>query len=251
MGRIILSKISTLPPNDLEKNAAAVYTEKWVSRIGELQYALYAEKKQALLVVLQGMDGSGKDSTIKNVFNGCSALGVRVYQFRKPTEIESAHDFLWRVHKVTPEKGIIQIFVRSHYEDVLVQRVHKWISEERAKKRIEAINAFEELLKFDNKTVVLKFYMHISREQQKIELQQRINDRMKQWKHDASDWEESKLWEKYMACYEDAINQSSIPWHIVPVDKRWYRDYVIAKITCESLENMDPKLPTFKTGVQR
>ncbi len=242
-GRIRLSKISTLPPDNLEKEKAVAETKNMVKKIGELQHALYAEKKQALLVVLQGMDGSGKDGAVNNVFAACSPSGVRVSTFKKPTDEEFAHDFLWRVHKVTPQKGMIQIFVRSHYEDVLIQRVHGWISEERALKRIAAINAFEELLEFDNNTKVVKFFLYLSREQQKLELQERIDDPKKRWKHNPADWKEAELWDKYMDCYEDAINRSSIPWHIAPVDRRWYRDYAIAGAVSKTLARMNPKLP--------
>ncbi|HKZ61681.1 MAG TPA: PPK2 family polyphosphate kinase [Nitrososphaera sp.] len=251
MSRIILSKMSTLPPNDLTKVAAVAKTQKWIKRIGELQHLLFAQKKQALLVVLQGMDGSGKDGGARNVFGECSPSGIMVYGFKKPTDEEREHDFLWRVHKLTPRKGMIHIFVRSHYEDVLVPRVHKWISKERTKNRINAINAFEELLVSDNRTVVLKFYLHISRKEQKRQLQERVEDPAKQWKHNPADLKESEHWDDYMRYYEDAINQSTIPWHIVPVDKRWYRDYVIAKTVCETLEKMKPRLPTFKTDVPR
>ena len=248
---IKLSKISTDPPAKLDKEKASLQTANWCQRIADFQYALYAEKKQSLLVILQGMDGSGKDGVVKNVFGKCTATGLAVSEFKKPTDEELAHDFLWRVHKVAPEKGSIRIFVRSHYEDVLIQRVHNLITPERAQKRMEAINHFEELLRFDNNTVIIKFYMHISHKQQKIELQQRIDDVTKQWKYNPADWEESKLWKKYMACYEDAINQSSIPWHIIPTDKRWYRDYLVAKIVYETMEKMNPILPTLKPDENR
>ena len=251
MNRIILSKISTLPPIDLTKETATARTQKWTQRIGELQHLLYAEKKQALLVVLQGMDGSGKDGGVKNVFEECSPSGIMVHGFKKPTVEELEYDFLWRVHKVTPKKGMINIFVRSHYEDVLVPRVHEWISRKRTRNRIEAINAFEELLGSENATIVLKFYLHISQKEQKRQLQERIDNPAKQWKHNPADFKEAEHWDDYMLAYEDVINESAIPWHIVPVDKRWYRDYLMARIVCETLEKMKPRLPTFKTGVKR
>jgi PPK2 family polyphosphate:nucleotide phosphotransferase len=251
MSRTILSKISTLPPGDLSKESAGTRTRKWILRIGELQHLLYGEKKQALLVVLQGMDGSGKDGAVKNVFSECSPSGLMVFGFKKPTDEELEHDFLWRVHKVTPKKGMIHIFVRSHYEDILVPRVHKWISKERAKNRINAINAFEKLLVSENETVVLKFYLHISPKEQKRQLEERVDNPAKQWKHNPADFKEAEHWDDYMHYYQDAIDRSTIPWHIVPVDKRWYRDYVIARIVCETLEKMKPRLPTFKTGVQK
>jgi PPK2 family polyphosphate:nucleotide phosphotransferase len=249
--KISLSEIPTCPAKSINKNETNSRTEKLVAQIGELQCALFAEKKQALLIVLQGMDGSGKDSTVKNVFGSCSHVGVRVKEFKKPTEEESAHDFLWRAHMVAPGKGMIQIFVRSHYEAVLIERVHKMISEDRAQKRISAINAFEQLLQFDNRTVILKFYLHMSKEKQRKELQERIDDPTKQWKYNPLDWKEAKLWKKYLACYEDAINQSSTLWHVVPADKHWYRDYLIADAVRKTLEKMGPKLPTLKERTMR
>lgn len=248
--RISLSKIPTCPAKNINRDEAKSRTEELVARIGELQCALFAETKQALLVVLQGMDGSGKDSTVKNVFGSCSHVGVTVKEFRKPTEEESAHDFLWRAHMAAPRKGMIQIFVRSHYEAVLIERVHNMISEDRIQKRISAINAFEQLLRFDNNTAILKFYLHMSKEKQRKELQERIDDPAKQWKYNPQDWKEAKLWKKYMACYEDVINRSSVAWHIVPADKHWYRDYLVADAVCNTLERMSPKLPTIKSAKQ-
>jgi PPK2 family polyphosphate:nucleotide phosphotransferase len=251
LAKFSLSEIPTCPAKDVNKDETRSRTEKLVARIGELQCALFAEKKQALLIVLQGVDGSGKDSTVKNVFSSCSHVGVRVQEFKRPTEEESAHDFLWRVHKVAPRKGMIQIFVRSHYEAVLIERVHKMISEERAQMRIQAINAFEQLLQFDNNTAILKFYLHMSREKQRKELQERVDDPAKQWKYNPQDWKEAKLWKKYIGFYEDAINQSSIAWHVVPADKHWYRDYVVADAVCNALEKMNPKLPTLKERAKK
>ncbi len=192
------------------------------------------------------MDSSGKDGATANVFSRCSPAGVGFQAFKKPSDEEFAHDFLWRVHKAAPAKGQIKIFNRSHYEDILIQRVHGWIDEERVTKRINAINAFEELLEFDNNTKVLKFYMHLSHERQGEKLQERIDDPDKNWKHNEGDWEERKLWDKYRECYEDAINRSSIPWSIVPVDSRWYRDYVIAKKVADTLEGLNMSFPVLE-----
>ncbi|HRO73194.1 MAG TPA: polyphosphate kinase, partial [Saprospiraceae bacterium] len=203
-------------------------------------------RKQSLLVVLQGMDASGKDGTIKTTFADCNPTGIDTFGFKKPTSEEMAHDFLWRIHKRTPEHGNIMVFNRSHYEDILIQRVHKWIDFDRVEKRMKAINAFEKLLEFDNDTKVLKFYMHISPERQLEKLQERIDDPEKNWKHKAEDWEERKLWSEYMEAYEYAINQSDIPWHIVPCDKRWYRNYHISKIVIKALEVMHPEMPVLK-----
>lgn len=240
---IKLSKISCDPPKNIDKDDLEAATQKLVERLGELQKMLMANKKHAVLVVLQGMDGSGKDGAVENVFDKCTASGVSVTAFKKPSDEEFAHDFLWRIHKNAPEKGQIRIFVRSHYEDILIQSVHGWIDAERTKKRMAAINAFEELLAFDNNTLVLKFMLHISPEEQKEQLQERIDDPEKHWKHNPGDWEELKLWKKYEAAYEFALNNSVIPWTVVPVDKRWYRDYIVAKKMVEELEKLNMKWP--------
>jgi PPK2 family polyphosphate:nucleotide phosphotransferase len=204
---------------------------------------MYAEGKHSLLVVFQGMDGSGKDGAVNNVFAKCNLSGVTVTGYKKPTEEEFAHDFLWRIHKHAPAKGQIAIFVRSHYEDVLIQRVHGWIDETRVSKRMAAINAFENLLQFDNQTVVLKFFLHISPEAQAQQLMERVETPEKRWKHNDDDWAERKLWDNYMNAYENVLNNSEITWTITPVDKRWYRDYVVSKTVCEALEKLNPKFP--------
>jgi PPK2 family polyphosphate:nucleotide phosphotransferase len=238
-----LKNIPTGAPKELNKKKLESKTIEMAIKIGELQHKLYAERKQALLVVLQGMDASGKDGTIKTVFADCNPSGIDAFAFKKPTEEEFAHDFLWRIHKIAPQKGNIMIFNRSHYEDILIQRVHKWITEEHVEKRMKAINAFEELIEFDNNTKILKFYLHISQERQQEKLQERIDDESKNWKHNAADWDENDYWDDYMRCYEYAINKSEIPWIIAPSDSRWYRNYFIAKKVLETLEAMNPKLP--------
>lgn len=240
---IKLSDIATRPPKDLDKREAREITEQNCRRIGELHAVLRAQSKYALLVVFQGMDASGKDGAVKNVFQYCTQDGIDVYSFKRPTDEEFAHDFLWRVHKQAPAKGHIQIFNRSHYEDVLIQRVHGWIDEQRAEKRLQAINAFEELLQFDNNTTILKFYLHISYEQQRKELVQRIEESDKHWKHNASDWKERQLWDQYMHFYEEVFDKSAIPWHIVPVDERWYRDYVVSDAIVKALEALPLAYP--------
>jgi len=214
-----------------------------VERLGALQDILSAQKKYCLLVILQGMDGSGKDGAAENVFKECHPNSVNVISFKKPTEEEFAHDFLWRIHKNVPQKGMIHIFNRSQYEDVIIQRVHKWIDEKRVAQRIASINAFEELLAYDGNTVICKFMLYISKDQQEIELKQRLTDPAKFWKHNAADWKEREQWDDYMRCYEDIVNQSTIPWTIVPVDQRWYRDYLIAKTVVEALEKLDLVYP--------
>ena len=245
MTKVKLSKIKTFPPEKINREKLEALTVELVRKIGDLQHTMYAEGKKSLLIILQGMDASGKDGTTKTVFADCNPTGIDVKAFKKPTEDEFAHDFLWRVHNVTPRKGNIMIFNRSHYEDILIQRVHKWIDEKRVKARMTAINAFEQLLVADNETTVLKFYMHISKERQQEKLQERIDDPTKHWKHKAADWAENDHWDEYMKCYEDAINKSEIPWHIVPCDKRWYRNYFVAQIVYDTLKKMKPQLPVY------
>ncbi len=243
MSTIKLSDYATRPPKNTDRDEIEDKTKKLVREIEQLQELLYANRRYSLLIIFQGMDSSGKDGATHNIFKRCSPSGVTAYSFKKPTKEELSHDFLWRVHQQVPEKGMIKIFNRSHYEDILIQRVHNWIDEGRVTRRIQSINAFEELLEYDNETKVLKFYMHLSQERQQEKLQERIDEKDKNWKHNPNDWKESKLWDRYMECYEDAINRSSIPWHIVPVDSRWYRDYSIAKIVAETLRSFDLEWP--------
>jgi PPK2 family polyphosphate:nucleotide phosphotransferase len=244
---ISLAKCSASAPTGLKKKDLEDETKALVERLGELQHTMYAEGKYSALVILQGMDGSGKDGAVRKVFNECTIAGLDLVSFKKPSEEEFAHDFLWRVHKWVPQKGMMTIFNRSHYEDILIQRVHGWIDESRVEKRMAAINAFEDLLQFDNNTLIFKFFMHISKEEQEIQLRQRLEDPSKNWKHNDGDWEERKHWDKYMDAYEYAINNSRTPWHICPVDNRWYRDYVIAKTLVEGLEKLNMKLPALET----
>ena len=241
---IKLSEIPTTPPKGLDKETIKKKTDKIAREIGKKQHLLYAENKKALLIVFQGMDASGKDGATRKIFKYGSPSGVSAYAFKKPTDEEFAHDFLWRVHKIVPRRGQIVIFNRSHYEDILIQRVHKWISEERVQLRMESINAFERLLMEDNYTTILKFYMHISKDRQAEKLQERIDDPTKNWKHNENDWKERAHWDEYMKCYEDVINKCNLaPWTVAPVDSRWYRDYFIAQKILETLEEMKFVLP--------
>jgi len=243
---IKLSDYSTKSPKGVNKKETKKEMKKLLEELADLQYLLQAEGKHSLLVILQGMDASGKDGVTKNVFGTFMPSGINVTSFKKPTDEEFAHDFLWRVHKQAPEKGKIKVFVRSHYEDILIQRVHKWISEEQVTTRINAINAWETLLRDDNHTTVLKFYLHLSKERQKEKLIERIEDPDRNWKHNDGDWEERKLWDQYRAAYEDAINRSEIPWIIAPVDSRTYRNYFIASKVLETLRSMNLQYPPFK-----
>lgn len=240
---IKVENIATKPPKTAKKSDYKKSMEKLLDKLADLQYLLQAEGKHSLLVVLQGMDASGKDGITSKVFGACSPGGINVHSFKKPTDEEFAHDFLWRVHKLTPKKGMITVFNRSHYEDVLIQRVHGWISEEHAEKRLKAINAFEDLLAFDNNTIVLKFFLHISKDQQKIELQQRIDEHDKHWKHNEGDWKERQHWDKYMRCYNEVLNKSTTPWHVIPMDERWYGRYLIAEKLVETLEGLEMRFP--------
>lgn len=240
---IKLADYATKAPDTVSKKDIKEQTEALTEQLGDLQQMLYAQGKHAVLVILQGMDGSGKDGAAHNVFNHCRITGLQTTAFKKPTEEEFAHDFLWRIHKAIPAKGMIGIFNRSHYEDILIQRVHGWIDEKRVHQRMAAINAFEQLLQFDNNTLIFKFYMHISYAEQEKQLLERMQDPEKYWKHNPGDWEERKLWKEYMSAYEYAINESVVPWHICPVDDRWYRDYFIAKTLVEALEKLKLEYP--------
>jgi PPK2 family polyphosphate:nucleotide phosphotransferase len=242
---IKLSDYSTDAPKGVDEQKIRDKTKELAKEIAALQYDLYKESKQALLVIFQGMDASGKDGSTRNVFRYCGPTGISAHSFKKPTDLEFSHDFLWRVNKITPAKGEITIFNRSHYEDILIQRVHGWIDNKRAKARIDAINAWETLLTKDNNTRILKFYMHISPERQLEKLQERIDDPTKNWKHKAQDWEERKLWDKYMKYYQEAINKcDAVPWIIAPVDQRWYRNYFVAEKVLKTLKAMKIKVPT-------
>ncbi len=221
-------------------------TKKLFDRISELQEVLFASGSRALLVVFQAMDGSGKDSAIKYIFQDCSPNGVRVSYFKAPSSLELSHDYLWRVHAALPPKGIVGILNRSHYEDVLITRVHGWVSDKQASKRFKQIRNFEEMLTEEG-TSILKFNFVISPEEQAIQLQERIDDPTKRWKFNPGDLEERKLWGQYMKMYEEAMLETSTeaaPWYAVPGNNRWYRNYVIASIIVETLEAMKLEYPT-------
>ena len=245
--RIDLSKIATRAPEDLNKDEAIALTKERADRIAELHRQLVAEGKHSVLILLQGMDASGKDGAMRKVFGECTPFGLRAVSWKKPTDEEFAHDFLWRIHQQVPARGEMVIFNRSHYEDVLIQRVHGWIDEARVDRRIASINAFEKLLQYDNNTLILKFYLHLSKEQQEEELRERLNEPDKYYKHNDGDWEERERWDDYRAAYEDVLSRSEIAWHIVPVDQRWYRDYVMTDIVVKALEGLQMEWPALVT----
>ena len=212
-----------------------------------LQNLLYAEAKHSLLIVIQGMDASGKDGLIRDVFGVMNPQGVQVESFKAPTSKELSHDFLWRIHMHAPSKGMIQVFNRSHYEDILITRVHNWCNDALAFKRMKAINDFEEMLEVHNHTHILKFYLHISPEEQKLRLLERLEDKTKQWKYNEQDLEEAKLWDQYMHAYEDCFNKcNKVPWHIIPSDQNWYKEYLVAHTILETLKKLKMRFPGLK-----
>ena len=213
-----------------------------------LQAALYAERKRAVLVCLQGMDGAGKDSVINNVFSAINPMGCRVTSFKAPTELERAHDFLWRHHQAAPEAGMVALFNRSHYEAVVVERVEKIIDVETCKARFVEINDFERMLS-NAGTTVIKFYLHISKDEQLTRFKARLDDPLKLWKISAADFEQRAKWDDNLAAYADAVAHTSTataPWYIIPSNRKWYRDLVISEIVTGTLENLaiTPPKPT-------
>ena len=228
-----------------DKDEAKRTTASNAAEIDRLQDILFAEGKRMLLVVLQGLDTSGKDGTVRSVFGTTGPLGVQVRSFRQPTELERAHDFLWRVHKSCPPRGTIGIFNRSHYEDVLVVKVRGLAPAAEVEKRYDQINAFERML-HENQTVVLKFMLNISKDEQKARLEERLADPSKHWKFNPSDLEDRKLWDDYMAAYETALARCSTDyalWHVIPADRNWVRNVAVSTIVRQTLEAMDPKYP--------
>jgi PPK2 family polyphosphate:nucleotide phosphotransferase len=219
--------------------------EKTIKRLDNLQDLLYAEKKRALLVVLQGMDAAGKDGTIRHVMSGVSPQGCSVTSFKVPNSEEQAHDFLWRIHKAVPEKGMIGIFNRSQYEDVLVVRVHKLVPKQVWEARYEEINRFERNLA-ENDVKILKFFLHISKEEQKKRFDERLDDPHKNWKFTKADTAERKYWDDYMTAYEAVLSRCSTeyaPWFIIPADHKWFRNLAISRIIAETLEDFDMQFP--------
>ncbi len=236
---------------DQGKDKAKADTAKHIARLAGLQERLYANATRSVLIVLQGMDTSGKDGTIRNVMSGVNPQGCKVVAFKAPSKDELAHDFLWRVHREVPPNGYIGIFNRSHYEDVLITRVHGWVPDAVVKRRFNQIKEFEELL-HENGTVILKFFLHISKAEQKERLEARIADPEKRWKWNSGDLEERKLWDGYMQAFEDVISATSTkhaPWYIVPANRKWYRNLVVAERVVEALESLKLTTPPGPEGV--
>ncbi|MDQ6762876.1 MAG: polyphosphate kinase [Bacteroidota bacterium] len=247
MNSIKLKDISTRAGKDYDKTETKEKTEKILKELNDLQNLLFAENKHSILVVIQGMDASGKDGAIRNVFTSMNPQGVNVKSFKAPTPEELSHDFLWRIHLHAPAKGMIQIFNRSHYEDILITRVHNWCDEKTARERMKAINDWEELLSKDNSTHILKFYLHVSPEEQQSRLNERIKDPSKMWKYNENDFQEAKLWNIYMQMYEDCFNNCNMPpWTIVPSDQNWFKEYTIASKLKDTLASLDMQYPGLK-----
>src|SRR6266851_5531370 len=224
---------------------AAEPLQAHLNELIKLQNLLYAENRRSLLIVLQGMDTSGKDGTIRHVMSGLSPLGVRVKPFKVPTEEELAHDFLWRVHQAVPRHGDLGIFNRSHYEDVLVVRVHELVPRHVWKGRYEQINEFEKMLT-ENRTIILKFFLHISKQEQKDRLEARLKDPDRNWKLTLKDVQERQYWSDYCEAYEEALTRCSTewaPWHIIPANHKWYRNLLVAEIIVKTLRDLDMKFP--------
>lgn len=242
-------KLADVDPNTCEryknKKDVEAELEHQRDRLSKLQERLYAENKRSLLIVLQAMDTGGKDGTIKHVFQGVNPQGCQVWSFKKPSDEELSHDFLWRYHQRTPQRGMITIFNRSHYEDVLIVRVKQLVPEEVWRKRYHMINEFEQMLTLNNISVI-KFFLHISKDEQKRRLEKRLQDPDKRWKFSTNDINERKLWDDYQQAFEEAINNCSTayaPWYVVPANKKWYRNLVIARAIADTLEAINPQYP--------
>jgi len=228
----------------LEKDGAKGLLEKHRKKLEELQYRLYAERKQALLIVLQGMDTSGKDGVIRHIFSGVNPQGCHVVSFKKPSDEELSHDFLWRIHAHVPAKGMITIFNRSHYEDVLAAFVHNLVPAEKRATRYRQINDFEKYLS-ENGVKILKFFLHLGRKEQGLRLAERLKDASKRWKFNAADEKERKLWKDYAKAYEKALAQCSAPrapWYVIPSDHKWVRNAAVSHILTRTLEEMNPRI---------
>ena len=241
-------------PGVLTEKVAIKATESIAKKIRALQYQLYAESKQSLLIVLQGLDAAGKDGTIKHVLGMMNPQGCTVTSFKEPTALELRHDFLWRIHPHTPARGEVAVFNRSHYEDVLIARVHKLCPKSQINRRYQQINQFESLLATQNNTRVIKFFLHISPEEQLVRFAARLDDPAKNWKISESDYTERQYWADYQEAYKRAIEKTSTaaaPWYIIPADNKWYRNYAVASIVLETLEAMAPQLPKPVTDLNK
>ena len=244
--KVRLDKIDPSYTNKHESHEKALpIIQKQVARMDKLQYLLYADGEQSLLVVLQALDAAGKDGVVRHLFSGMNPQGTSVFGFKQPSKEEAAHDFLWRAHLHTPGKGEVVIFNRSHYEDVLVVRVHKLAEKSVWSKRYDLINDFEKMLT-SNGTRILKFFLHISPEEQLERFKQRLDDPSRNWKISDTDYSERELWSKYVDAYEDVLELTSTkhaPWFVIPANHKWFRDLAISEIIADTLDDMGLKLP--------
>jgi PPK2 family polyphosphate:nucleotide phosphotransferase len=236
-----------------DKASTVALLDELSAQLVRLQSVLFAEQKRKVLVVLQAMDTGGKDGVIRKVFSGINPQGVRVVGFKAPTAPELAHDYLWRVHAQVPAKGELVVFNRSHYEDVLITRVHKWVDDKTAKRRFREINEFEAMLAAEG-TIILKFFLHISKDEQKQRLQDRLDDPAKTWKFNVGDLAERKLWGDYQRVYEDAMRATSTPhapWYVVPADRKWVRDVYVASVLTNTLASLGMQYPAPAAGLDK
>ncbi len=246
---------SDFDPKDtlgLSKEEAEAACEKLRDRFSELQERFYASKKFALLIVLQGMDASGKDGTVKNALSGINPNGFYVEAFKQPTPLELGHDYLWRAHRSTPKRGDIAVFNRSYYEDVLVARVHGTIDDGTAHRRFEEIRDFEKYLTA-NGTILLKFFLHISKDFQREKLMERLENPEKNWKFSEADLNERKFWDEYQKYYSDVLSHTGAkhaPWHVVPANRRWFRDYLVLHAAVKALEELPLEYPVIEANVK-
>ena len=235
------------------KEDAAPFVRKNLRKLSDLQELLYAEARHAVLVVIQAMDTGGKDGAISHVFSGVNPQGCQVTSFKVPSELEKAHDFLWRIHAAVPRRGMIGIFNRSHYESVLVERVHELAPEKVWRARYEHINAFEKMLS-DEGVTILKFFLHISKAEQKRRLEARLADSDKHWKFSVNDLKERKFWDEYQAAYEDAIDRCSTkhaPWYVVPADHKWFRNWLLSDTIVRTMRKLHMQYPESPEGLDK
>lgn len=247
-----LDKIDAGFKNKYDQTSAQVEIERYTKRLRELQYLLYAEGKRSLLIILQAMDAGGKDGTINHVFSSMNPQGARVYGFKVPSAEEASHDFLWRIHQAAPQRGQVAIFNRSHYEDVLVSRVHDLVPRKVWKKRFELINDFEQNL-VESGTHILKFYLHISADEQLRRFKQRIDDPARHWKISEADYKERERWDDYTKAFEDALGRCSTkhaPWFIIPANHKWFRNLAVSQIVVEALESLKMEFPASSVDIK-
>jgi len=244
---IKLSQISTQRIDKSKKEEIRLENEKMITEIITLQHKMNAQGKYSLLLIFQGMDASGKDGAVRRTLSGVNPNGISVKSFKKPTDEEFAHDFLWRVHPHTPAKGMIQVFNRSHYEDILVPTVYGYLSKKELEERFDLINGFEKQIE-SNGTTILKFYLHTSKDEQLERLNERIEVEEKHWKHNDGDWESREHWDEFIDVYETIFKKCDKPeWHIVPADKNWEKVNYVAKTILSALKDMDLKWPELKS----